>query len=231
MDNLDQPIIGGTVRTPEPQAPTLEPADAAADPTDPTMRYAADQREKTRQKIVDTAGRVFRERGFDGVGVDGLMRSAELTSGAFYGHFDSKTAIFREVVGIGLGRLRTRILDYQATAPDGWVRALVDFYFGEVHVRNVPGGCALPSLSAEVVRADAGTRELYEELLVEVVALIAAVPPFSEHADGVERAWAFLATLAGGVMLARAVPDAGTAGQILAGVHRAALAIAARPDG
>jgi TetR/AcrR family transcriptional regulator, transcriptional repressor for nem operon len=210
MDQHDQPIIEG--------------AGPPSDPQDLTMRYSADHREKTRKKIVDTAGRAFRERGFDGIGVDGLMRSAELTSGAFYGHFDSKNEIFREVVGVGLGRLRARILHYQETVPEAWVEAMVDFYFGAAHVQNVSGGCALPSLSPDVARADDATRDVYADALAEIADVIAAAPPFSDRTDALQRAWSLLAILAGGVMLARAVPDDAVASQILAGTRRAALA-------
>jgi TetR/AcrR family transcriptional repressor of nem operon len=35
--------------------------------------------------VLDTASKLFRERGFNGVGVADLMQSAGLTHGAFYG--------------------------------------------------------------------------------------------------------------------------------------------------
>jgi TetR/AcrR family transcriptional repressor of nem operon len=46
------------------------------------MRYAKNHKEQARAAILQTAARTLKEKGFDGVGVDGLAGSAEVTSGA-----------------------------------------------------------------------------------------------------------------------------------------------------
>jgi hypothetical protein len=38
-----------------------------------------------REKVLDVAGALFRERGFDGIGVADIMKRAGLTHGGFYG--------------------------------------------------------------------------------------------------------------------------------------------------
>ena len=48
------------------------------------------RRAETRERILTAAGRLFREHGVDGVGVDAVMREAGLTHGGFYAHFKSK---------------------------------------------------------------------------------------------------------------------------------------------
>ena len=53
------------------------------------MRVTREKAAENRERIVDTAARLFRERGFDGVGVDAIMKDAGLTHGGFYGHFKS----------------------------------------------------------------------------------------------------------------------------------------------
>ena len=40
------------------------------------MRLTQAESERNRKQILEVAGRLFRERGFDGVGVDGLMKVA-----------------------------------------------------------------------------------------------------------------------------------------------------------
>ena len=40
--------------------------------------------------MIDVASRLFRERGFDGIGLKDLMEGAGLTQGAFYKQFASK---------------------------------------------------------------------------------------------------------------------------------------------
>ena len=60
------------------------------------MRVSKEQAAANRERIVEEAARLFRERGFDGIGVAELMNSAGLTHGGFYGHFDSKDQLMAE---------------------------------------------------------------------------------------------------------------------------------------
>jgi TetR/AcrR family transcriptional repressor of nem operon len=57
------------------------------------MRYEAGHKERTRGRVVVAAARLFKERGFRGVGVDGVMGAEGLTAGGFYAHFPSKEAL------------------------------------------------------------------------------------------------------------------------------------------
>jgi TetR/AcrR family transcriptional regulator, transcriptional repressor for nem operon len=193
------------------------------------MRYSGDHKDKSRAKIVDTAGRAFRLKGFDGIGVDGLMAAADLTSGAFYGHFRSKRAIISEVVAAGLERLRNGVVRTQARSPQGWLRVFADAYLSEAHRRNIAGGCALPSLSGDVVRADAQTRAAYQAGLLETARVMAAQAPFAERPDGPQRALAVLALLAGATLLARAVADEAVGGDIAAAACSAVQALMEEP--
>jgi AcrR family transcriptional regulator len=55
-------------------------------------------------KIVEVAGTLFRQHGFEGAGVaDIMMKGAGLTHGGFYGHFDSKDDLTAEVTSRVLG--------------------------------------------------------------------------------------------------------------------------------
>ena len=51
------------------------------------MKVSREQAAKNRERILDTAARLFRERGFEGIGVADTMKAAGLTHGGFYGHF------------------------------------------------------------------------------------------------------------------------------------------------
>lgn len=183
------------------------------------MRYPPEQKERTRAGIVEVAGRAFREKGFHGIGVDGLAAAADLTSGALYKHFGSKNVLFREVVRVGLDRLRVGIRRFQEQRPRQWLPALAEWYMGPEHRADAGGGCAMPSLSPEVVKADAEARAVYQAGLLEAVETMMARPPFRGAKHGRERAWATLALLAGGVMLSRAVTDPALAEEIASAVR------------
>ena len=60
------------------------------------MKVSKEQAAEHREQIIDQAARLFRERGFDGIGVAELMKSAGLTHGGFYGHFKSKEELMAQ---------------------------------------------------------------------------------------------------------------------------------------
>lgn len=184
------------------------------------MRYPPDHKEKARAEFIKMAGGVFREKGFDGIGVDGLAAEAGVTSGALYKHFGTKRAVFREVVQVGLERLRIGIERFQAT-PGEWLSTLARWYLSPTHCADISGGCALPSLTPEVVKADDETKAVYQQGLLTSVDALMARPPFQNTSDGRDRAWVTLALLAGGVSLARAVPDPLLANEIAEAVRHA----------
>src|ERR1700747_977284 len=69
-----------------------------------TMRVTREQKAEHRARIVGVAARLFRENGFDGVGLDTIMKGAGLTHGGFYGHFASKDDLAAEAVTRALER-------------------------------------------------------------------------------------------------------------------------------
>ena len=54
------------------------------------MRVSRIQAAENRETVINVASRLFRERGFDGIGLKDLMKGAGLTQGAFYKQFASK---------------------------------------------------------------------------------------------------------------------------------------------
>ena len=57
------------------------------------LRITKDQAAENRARVVDAAAKLFREKGFEAVGVAELMRAAGMTHGGFYNHFPSKEAV------------------------------------------------------------------------------------------------------------------------------------------
>jgi len=64
------------------------------------MRLTKEQAETNRQRIIAEAGRLFRERGFEGISVAELMQAAGFTHGGFYNHFASKS----DLMGVGISK-------------------------------------------------------------------------------------------------------------------------------
>ena len=190
------------------------------------MRYPQGHKKESRTRLISAIGRGFRRHGYAGIGVDGLAKEAEVTSGAFYGHFSSKDAAFKEVAIAGLEELREGVLSLRHQHGERWLEHFVDFYLGFKRICDLGESCGLQSLTPEVARADADIRSAYEEHMHAVAAAVAEGLPGSTPADRKRRAWSVLSLLAGGVTLARACASEAASGDIAIGVKAAVLAIA-----
>ena len=168
----------------------------------------AEQKQQTRQRIVEAAERGFRKGGFGGIGVDGLAKEAGVTSGAFYVHFGSKSEAFREVVAHGMADLKAGVLHFQAEHGRQWWPEFVRFYLGAKRSRDLSESCSLQSLSPEVARSDESVRVAFESGLREVAHVMVTGPPSPGAPREIDAACAALASLIGAVTLARAVNDA-----------------------
>jgi TetR/AcrR family transcriptional regulator, transcriptional repressor for nem operon len=187
-------------------------------------RYAPGHREEARARILAAVGRGFRKRGYGGIGVDGLAKEAAVTSGALYGHFPSKEAAFKEAVIAGLDELRAGIEVVRAEHGVKWIEIFVDFYLGYKRTCEPGDSCTLQSLTPEVQRSDSETKTAYEARMKQVAQAVADGLSGADAADRLQRAWALLAILTGGVTLARAVEDQATSDTIAAAVRKTALA-------
>lgn len=170
------------------------------------MRYPKEHKQKTRERILEAAARVFRRQGYGGGGVDAIMEEAGLTAGGFYSHFASKQELFEQVVAREVrrtARQRTRGLGEL----DGleWVAGFVRRYLSPRHASNVEGGCPIPPLVSEIGRADASTRGVFSRTVSELTDTIVNRLDALPESEREEAALGIVSTLVGGVVLARSV--------------------------
>jgi TetR/AcrR family transcriptional regulator, transcriptional repressor for nem operon len=174
------------------------------------MRVTRAKAAENREKVVATAARLFREKGFDGVGLDAIMAEAGLTHGGFYRQFGSKEGLAAEA----LGRAFAGSAAWQAGQPG--LRAVVDGYLSARHRDAVGTGCALAALAPEVARQGEGARHALAVHVREQIGRIAAWLTGQDEAARRRRAIATLAGLVGALALARAVDDKDLSDEILA---------------
>ena len=116
------------------------------------MKVSREQAAENRERIVQVAAKLFRERGFDGIGVADLMKAAGLTHGGFYGHFASKEDLAAEASGRALEELSQYWSTVIEKAPDEAFLKIVNRYLSEGH-RDAPGGgCLVAALGSDVGR-------------------------------------------------------------------------------
>ena len=110
------------------------------------MRVSRKKAAENRDRIVETASRMFREGGFEGVGVDAIMKRAGLTHGGFYGHFGSKDDLAAEAVTRALERGVENLGRYRD------LRDLVAEFLSQRHYADRANGCAIAALGSDMVR-------------------------------------------------------------------------------
>ena len=188
------------------------------------MRYGPDHKEAARTKILHAVGRGFRSQGYNGIGVDGLAKEADVTSGAFYGHFPSKADAFQAAAVAGLVELREAIEALRTKEGDRWLGKFSEFYMGFKRTCDLKDSCALQSLTPEVARAGKETKSAYEAEMLRLIEAIAEGLPKGTLVARRKTSWAILALLSGGVTLARASHDAKVGTQIANAVTTAVIA-------
>lgn len=184
------------------------------------MRYATDHKAATRARVLDSAGALVKQRGFAATGVDALMASAGLTAGAFYAHFGSKSELLAALVDAEMARSLDR---FDLDSPESLAAGIAS-YLSHGHVDHPGRGCILPALTAEIARSDDAIRARFEHHLTALQQRLAG------PAGGDAGAWALLAQVVGGVLLARALATRETRQQLLAGVRQSVLAGLATPS-
>src|SRR5271156_7183741 len=111
------------------------------------MKVSRQKAAEHRERIIDAAGNLFREKGFDGIGVADIMKAANLTHGGFYGHFASKDDLVTQASRRAMARAAINWEKIVEAAPDKPYAALLKHYLSPHH-RDDPGrGCAFAALS------------------------------------------------------------------------------------
>ncbi|HZC10750.1 MAG TPA: TetR/AcrR family transcriptional regulator [Mycobacterium sp.] len=187
-------------------------------------RYGAEHKAETRGRIIEAAGRRLKQDGIDGSGIATVMSDADLTNGAFYAHFDSKSDLVAHVISDQLERQRLSIGAIPASR-----EALEDFirdYLSMAHRDDRADGCPTAALLAEIGRCDAAVRNAYSKGAQSIVQEIAAhLPPGRSDAKQTQTALGLFTILVSSLQLARAVTDPALSNQVLATGVRNALRI------
>ncbi|MFF0016345.1 TetR family transcriptional regulator [Streptomyces sp. NPDC005374] len=169
------------------------------------MRVTKAQAERNRAHVVATAARLFRERGYDGVGVADLMAAAGFTHGGFYKHFRSKADLMAEASASGLSQIAARA---EGLSPAEFVGS----YVSREHRDGLGDGCTIAALSGDAARQPADLKGEFAagiEQLLTVLQTPSDTPNDADQDQRVDRTTLIdmLAHSVGAVMLSRACPD------------------------
>ena len=180
------------------------------------MRVSREQAEANRRRIVEVAGELFREHGFDGIGLADLMKKAGLTHGGFYGHFKSKEDLAAEAAERVLSKNGERLSAVIEGAKGDPLSALLTSYLSERHIKERGKGCAFAALGADAARHGKPLRSVFTTGVEDYLARLSDIVSGRNKAEKRKKAMATLSGMVGALVLARAVDDANLGKEILA---------------
>ena len=180
------------------------------------MKVSREQAAQNRERVVETAAHLFRERGFDGIGVVDLMKEAGLTHGGFYGHFSSKEELIAEASSRALMRSLAVLRKVAERAPGDPLSAVAGAYLTSRHRENPGAGCLLAALGPDVSRQGPAVRRSVTDHVRSAVDLLVTMVRGNSKAARRQKALSTYATLVGTMVMARAVDDRALSQEILA---------------
>jgi len=187
------------------------------------MPYTAGHKLQTRQRILESARRLFNAKGFAEVSIAEIMDNAGLTHGGFYRHFRDKDELYAEAV-------RWFLCD---EAPKPWRRPrrnarkpraerIVDAYFSRDHFADRESCCPLIGLPADVARGGGPVKAAYQDVLEKLLELL------QDDLGGPQarqRALSLVALCVGGLVAARGVADPALAHELRRAAYRQAQTV------
>jgi len=180
------------------------------------MKVSRERCAENRQRILDVASKLFREKGFDGIGVADIMKGAGLTHGGFYGHFASKDDLIAEACARAISGSVNSWAQIVEQGHDDAAAAIVDGYLSTKH-RDRPGtGCLFAALGPDVARQGKPIRRVFTEGVRARLEILAGAVAGRSRAARRRKALATMSGLVGAMVLARAVDDPSLSEEILA---------------
>lgn len=177
------------------------------------MKVTKAQAQANRAHVVETASALFRERGYDGIGVADLMAAAGFTHGGFYKHFRSKADLMAETAACTIAQAATQTAELE-------LLEFVQYYLARGHRDTRATGCTFAALGGDAARQPEAVQTEFaagvESLLVALSRPDAALGG-ADAGEARAKSLDLFAHAVGAIVLSRACPsDSPLADEILA---------------
>jgi TetR/AcrR family transcriptional repressor of nem operon len=187
------------------------------------------RRDRTREKIIESARRLFNRHGFDRVSIDQIMASAGLTRGPFYTYFSSKSDLYAEVLTCFLtspgAKSQWKGVHVDLGAADAGPQ-IVRAYLSRQHLEAVENACPMVALPSDVARSGEAAKRAFELVFKAMVDLLRS-GSLARRREDRTAALGIAALCIGGMVTARALDDRALADEL----RRACTAVALRLGG
>src|SRR3984885_10461569 len=192
-----------------------------------SMPYSRGHRAQVRDRIVESARRLFNRSGFEAVSIDSIMEEAGLTRGGFYAYFKSKSDLYVEVLGCFFTdpnwKNRWEGVEIDPASPEA-APQIVRAYLSRQHFDDVDNSCPMVALPNDVARSDEKVRDAFNGVIKAMVAMLGRdVKSTTRQPE--DTALAIAALCVGGMVVARALSDTSLADRLRDAAAEVSLAL------
>src|SRR5438552_15548058 len=136
------------------------------------MRVSRIQAAENRQSVINAASRLFRERGFDGIGLKDLMKGAGVTQGAFYKQFASKDDLAAQASRRAMASAFNRLSAAAAANPDDPLGAVIALYLSTEHREERMDGCPIVAHGSDAARQCSDVKASFESGIIDYLEIL-----------------------------------------------------------
>ena len=168
------------------------------------MPWSTDKKEITRNRILESAVKLFSTKGFDNVSIKDVMTKAQLTHGAFYAHFSSKIELYTESITSTIKHSSSIKAKEMDDCKNPNITQILADYLDIDHIQNMSSPCPLAFLATDIATREKEVRIAYTQVYKNLIATLDIQPNSSSRR---KRIHALSALMIGGVAISRALYD------------------------
>ena len=183
------------------------------------MRYEAEHKNRTRDRIVRSAARKLRAEGLSGPGVASVMKASGLTVGGFYKHFGSKDELFAEAVAQAFFDSEEVYFSLQNVPREDRWKELIRLYLSPEHCDHPDTGCPVAALAPEIARAKPAVKKTFHRLMKARAERWVEFMPGRTLPERERNFLVIVSAMVGAVSVARALTGGADRARVLASVR------------
>ena len=170
------------------------------------MAWQKTHKEASKDKILQSAAMLFTHHGFEKISIDQVMKKAELTRGAFYSHFKSKSDLYAQAISKAAKTAQNR-------KPNGHpqnIKQFGQYYLTSQHRDDHDQqACPLAFLVSDISQQNEQVKNTYTKVFNHFILQA------EKHSSSREKALQHAVLMIGGVAISRALNDKGLSDELL----------------
>ncbi len=183
------------------------------------MRYEAEHKTQTRDRIVRNAARKFRAEGLSSPGVASVMKASGLTVGGFYKHFKSKDELLADAIAQAFSDSEKVYASLQNMPREDRWREIVRLYLSPEHCDHPDTGCPVAALAPEIARAKSSVRKRISGVMKERTNRWVEFMPGLTATERERNFFVIFGAMAGAVSVARLLTDPADRAKVLSSMR------------